>query len=62
MAYHFENFSATKQNYSAYDKELYVSVQSINHLRHYLLGKETIVHTNHMPLQFLQSQSKIEEA
>jgi hypothetical protein len=46
-------------NYPTYDKELYALVQSVNKWKHYLLGKETIIHTDHQPLQYLQSQSKL---
>jgi hypothetical protein len=30
--------------------------------KHYLLGKETIVHSDHQPLQYLQSQTKLQQA
>lgn len=61
MAYHSKKISTTKRNYSTYDKELYALVQSIKYWRHYILGKEIAVHTDHLPLQFLQSPNKIEE-
>jgi hypothetical protein len=34
-------------NYPTYDKELYALVQSVKKWKHYFLGKETIIHTNH---------------
>jgi hypothetical protein len=37
-------------------------VQSVKKWKHYLLGKETIIHTDHQPLQYLQSQSKLQQA
>jgi hypothetical protein len=49
-------------NYPTYDKELYALVQSVKKWKHYLLGKETIVHTDHQPLQYLQSQTKLQQA
>jgi hypothetical protein len=49
-------------NYPTYDKELYALVQSVKKWKHYLLGKETIVHTDHQPLQYLQSQAKLQQA
>ncbi|XP_057820856.2 uncharacterized mitochondrial protein AtMg00860-like [Cryptomeria japonica] len=55
VAYHLEKISSAKRNYSTYDKELYALVKAIKYWRHYLLGKETVVHTDHLPLQFLQS-------
>ena len=41
--------------------EFYSLVQALKQWRHYLLGKETILHTNHHPLIFINSQSKIQE-
>jgi hypothetical protein len=49
-------------NYPTYDKELYALVQSVKKWKNYLLGKETIIHTDHQPLQYLQSQSKLQQA
>ena len=45
-----------------YDKELYALVQSVKKLKHYLMGKETIIHTDHQPLQYLHSQSKLQQS
>jgi hypothetical protein len=59
IAYHSETLSEEKKNYSTYDKEFYSLVQALKQWRHYLLGKETILHTNHHPLIFINSQSKI---
>jgi hypothetical protein len=36
-------------------------VQALKQWRHYLLGKETILHTDHHPLIFINSQSNIQE-
>jgi hypothetical protein len=36
-------------------------VQSVKKWKHYLLGKETIIHTNNQPLQYLQSQTKLQQ-
>jgi hypothetical protein len=41
-------------NYPTYDKELYALVQAIKKWKHYLMGKETIIHIDHQPLQYLQ--------
>eukprot|EP00253_Pinus_taeda_P016695 PITA_16695 len=35
---------------------------SVNKWKHYLIGKETIIHTDHQPLQYLQSQTKLQQA
>ena len=49
-------------NYPTYDKELYALVQSVKKWKHYLIGKETIIHTDHQLLQYLQSQSKLQQS
>ena len=55
IAFDSETFNGAVNNYTTYDKELYVLVQSVKKRKHYLTGKENIVHTNHQPLQYLQS-------
>jgi hypothetical protein len=37
-------------------------VQSVKEWKHCLLGNETIIHTDHQPLQYLQSQTKLQQA
>ncbi len=37
-------------------------MQSVKKWKHYLMGKETIIHTNHQPLQYLQSQTKLQQS
>ena len=53
ICYHSKTFSKKIINYPTYDKELYALVQRVNKLKHYLMGKETIIHTYHQPLQYL---------
>ena len=55
ICFHSETFNGAVINYPTYDKELYALVQSVKKWKHYLLGKETIIHTDHQPLQYLQS-------
>jgi hypothetical protein len=62
ICFHSETFNDAVINYPTYDKELYALVQSVKKWKHYLLGKETIVHTDHQPLQYLQSQTKLQQA
>jgi hypothetical protein len=59
--YHSETFSQVVVNCPTYDKELYALVQSVKKWKHYLLGKETIIHTDHQPLQYLQAQTKLQK-
>ena len=53
ICYHSEKSSQAVINYSTYAKELFAMVQSVKKWKHYLIGKETIIHTNHHPLQYL---------
>ena len=55
ICYHSETLSKTILNYPTYGKELYALVQSVKKWKHYLMGKETIIHIDHQPLQYLQS-------
>ena len=61
ICYHSETFNQVVVNYPTYDKELYALVQSVKKLKHYLLGKETIIHTDHQPSKYLQAQTKLQE-
>jgi hypothetical protein len=40
-------------NYPTYDKEVYALIQVVQKWKHYLMGKETIIHIDHYPLQYL---------
>jgi hypothetical protein len=62
VAYHSEMFQGAAKNYPTYDKELLALHQAVKHWRVYLLGKETVVHTDHQPLQYLQSQARLQQA
>ena len=44
IAFHSETFNGVVTNYPTYDKKLYALVQSVKKWKHYLMGKETIVH------------------
>ena len=50
ICYHSETFNSVIVNYPTYDKELYALVQSVKKCKHYLMGKETIIHTDYQPL------------
>jgi hypothetical protein len=62
ICYHSKTFNQTVVIYPTYDKELYALVQSIMKWKHYLLGKEKIIHTDHQPLQYLQAQTKLQQS
>ena len=61
VCYHSKLFHGAVLNYPTYDKELYALVQAIKKWNNYLMGKETIIHSNHQPLQYLQEQSKLQQ-
>ena len=60
VAYHSETLSDTVRKYPTYDKEIYSIVQACRKRKHYILGKETVIHTDHRPLQFIQTQGKLQ--
>jgi hypothetical protein len=62
ICYHSKTFNQVVFNYPTYDKELYALVQSVKKWKHYLLGKEIIIHTDHQPLQYLQEQTKLQQS
>ena len=41
---------------------MYALVQSVKKWKHYLMGKETIIHIYHQPLQYLQSQTHLQKS
>jgi hypothetical protein len=55
VAYHSETLFDDVHKYPAYDKEMYSIVQAFRQWKHYILGTETIIHTDHKPLQFIQT-------
>ena len=60
VAYHSETLSDTIRKYPTYDKEMYSIVQACRQWKKYILGKETIIHIDHRPLQFIQTQGKLQ--
>jgi len=47
ICFHLETFSKEVSNYPTYDKELYALVESVKKWKHYLMGKETMIHIDH---------------
>eukprot|EP00253_Pinus_taeda_P002514 PITA_02514 len=62
ICYHSETFNPVVVNYPTYDKELYALVQSVKKWKHYIKGKETVIHIDHQPLQYLHSQFKLQQS
>eukprot|EP01018_Ginkgo_biloba_P010322 Gb_18698 [translate_table: standard] len=50
ITYHSETFLGVVLNYPMYDRELYAMLQVVKNLWAYILGKETVIHTDHKPL------------
>jgi hypothetical protein len=50
VCYHSEVFCGAILNYPTYNKDLYALVQAIKKWKHYIMGKETVIHTDHQPL------------
>jgi len=61
ICYQSETFNSVVVNCPTYDKELYALVHSVKKWKHYLLGKEIVIHTHHQPLQYLHSQTKLQQ-
>jgi hypothetical protein len=59
ISYHSEILSDTVWKYPTYEKDMYSIVQAYCQWKHYILEKETIIHTDHKPLQFIQTQGKL---
>lgn len=59
VAYHSETLSGTVRKYPTYDKEMYSIVQACRQWKYYIMGMEMVIHTDHQPLQFIQTQGKL---
>ena len=46
MAYHSETLLDAVRKYPTYDKEMHSIVQAYRQWKHYILEKETVIHTN----------------
>lgn len=56
MIYAFsKNLDKSQQNYSVTDKELLAVVKGIEYFRHYFLGREFVLRTDHKALTFLNT-------
>ena len=50
VAYHGDKLSNAVCKYPTYDKEMYSIIQAYHQWKHYILGKEIVIHTDHKPL------------
>jgi hypothetical protein len=60
VAYHSETLSNDFCKYPTYDKEMYSIVKDYLQWRHYIIRKETVIHIDHKPLQFMPTQGKLQ--
>jgi len=51
-----KNLSKVELNYTITEKEPLVVVHSLNKFRHYIVGYQTFVHTNHITIKYLMSK------
>jgi hypothetical protein len=47
VCYHSKIFHGEVLNYPTYDRELYALFQVVKKWKHYLMGKEIVIHTDH---------------
>jgi hypothetical protein len=59
IAFYNEKLNDTRQRYSIYDMEFYALIQTIKHLRPYLIYREFFLYTDHDSLKHLGSQNKL---
>ena len=53
MEYHSEMLLDVVCKYPTYDKKMYSIVQAYQQWKHYILGKEKVIHIDHKSLQFI---------
>lgn len=59
VAFESRKLNSAEMNYPTHEKELLAIVHAIKVWRHYLDAQAFIVHTDHSPLTYLQSQPKL---
>jgi hypothetical protein len=61
VCYDSKMFHGGVLNYPTYDKNIYALVQATEKWKHYLMGKETISHIDHLPFQYFQAHNKLQQ-
>ena len=54
-----KNLSKSKHNYTVTEKEMLAIVHALNKFRHYFIGYQTFVHTNHATIKYLMKKSDV---
>lgn len=61
VACFIEKLNETQNNYSTYNNEFYVVIQSLEKWGHYLMPKVSILYTDYHALQFITRQDKMNQ-
>ena len=56
-----KNLSKAELNYIVIDKELLAVVHSLNKFRHYIIGYQTFVHTDHATIRYLMKKPDVND-
>lgn len=56
VCYHSKVFHGAVLNHYTYDKAFYALMQAMKKWKHYLMGNEIVIHTDHQPLQYLHTK------
>ena len=59
VEYVSKSLNTAQRKYEVHNKELFAIVLSLEHWNHYLMGKHTIVETDHHPLKYIKTQKKL---
>jgi len=59
IAFFSHKLNEAKRKCSTYDKKLYAMARALEHWRHYLVGAEFMLHSDHEALKFIQGQHKL---
>nr|GEU60052.1 hypothetical protein [Tanacetum cinerariifolium] len=59
VAFFIEKLSELRQKYTTYEKEFYAIVRALEHWRHYLISKDSILHFDHEALAYINGQHKL---
>ena len=62
ISFHFDIFNGSFINYPTYYKEILCIGAKCEEMEALSNGEKTIIHTDHQPLQYLQSQTKLQQS
>ncbi|KAI4370271.1 hypothetical protein MLD38_018638 [Melastoma candidum] len=59
ITYFIENLNGAELNYLTYDKEFLAIVRVLETWSHYLPSRESVLHTDHEALKYINGQHKL---